>query len=67
MLQSVNLQLSDEIVKMLDELSERGDRSTLIAIALQHYSQLIQKTDLREQIKAGAIHRATRDQQLVEE
>jgi CopG family transcriptional regulator / antitoxin EndoAI len=67
MLQSINIQLPDEIVNMLDELSECGDRSTVITVALQHYHKLVQTNDLREQIKVGAINRANRDQQLVEE
>ena len=75
MLQSVNIQIPDDMVQMLDELSERGDspeerlyqRSTLITVALQHYSQFLQKSELRERIKAGAIHRADRDRPLSEE
>jgi len=61
MLQSVNIQLPDNIVLILDELSENGDssedklsqRSTLITVALQYYSQFLQKNELRDRIKAG--------------
>ena len=75
MLQSVNIQLPDNIVLILDELSENGDssedklgqRSTLITVALQHYSQFLQKNELRERIKAGAINRGERDRPLSEE
>jgi len=74
MLQSVNIQLPDNIVLVLDELSENGDssedklsqRSTLITMALQHYSQFLQKNELCDRIKAGAIHHAERDRQLSE-
>ena len=63
MLQSVNIQLPDNIILMLDELSENGDssedklsqRSTLITVALQQYSQFLQENELRDRIKAGAI------------
>ena len=75
MLQSVNIQIPDDMVQMLDELSQRGDspedrlsqRSTLITVALHHYSEFLQKSELREQVKAGVTHRAERDRQLSEE
>ena len=75
MLQSVNIQLPDNIVLILDELSENGDssedklsqRSTLITVALQHYSHFLQKNELRDRIRAGAIHHAERDRQISEE
>ena len=35
-------------------------------MALQHYSQFLQKNELRDRIKAGAIHHAERDRQLSE-
>ena len=61
MLQSVNIQLPDNIVLILDELPENGDssedklsqRSTLITLALQHYSQFLQKTNYAIGLKQG--------------
>ena len=75
MLQSVNIQIPDTIVQMLDELAERDNssedrvsqRSTLITVALQHYSEFLQKNELRDRIKAGAMYHAERDRQLSEE
>jgi CopG family transcriptional regulator / antitoxin EndoAI len=67
MLQSVNIQLSDEIFYLLDELSPLGDRSSVVTAAIQHYVQFLQKENLREQVKAGAIERSDRDRQLTED
>jgi CopG family transcriptional regulator / antitoxin EndoAI len=67
MLQSVNIQLSDEIFYLLDELSPSGDRSSVVTAAIQHYVQFLQKENLREQVKAGAIERSDRDRQLTED
>jgi CopG family transcriptional regulator / antitoxin EndoAI len=67
MLQSVNIQLPDEIFYLLDQLSPNGDRSTVVTAAIQHYVQFLQKENLREQVKAGAIDRSNRDRQLTED
>jgi metal-responsive CopG/Arc/MetJ family transcriptional regulator len=67
MLQSVNIQLPDETLNLLDELSPDGDRPALVAAAIQHYVKFLQKESLSEQVKAGAIERAKRDQHLAEE
>jgi CopG family transcriptional regulator / antitoxin EndoAI len=67
MLQSVNIQLSDEIFYLIDELSPNGDRSSVVTAAIQHYVQFLQKENLREQVKAGAIERSDRDRQMTED
>jgi CopG family transcriptional regulator / antitoxin EndoAI len=67
MLQSVNIQLSDEIFYLIDELSPNGDRSAVVTAAIQHYVQFLQKESLREQVKAGAIERSDRDRQITED
>jgi CopG family transcriptional regulator / antitoxin EndoAI len=67
MLQSVNIQLPDEIFHLLDELSSKGDRSSILTAAIQHYVQFFQKENLREEVKLGAIERSDRDRQLTED
>jgi CopG family transcriptional regulator / antitoxin EndoAI len=67
MLQSVNIQLPDEIFHLLDELSSKGDRSSIVTAAIQHYVQFLQKENLREEVKLGAIERSDRDRQLTED
>jgi metal-responsive CopG/Arc/MetJ family transcriptional regulator len=75
MLQPVSIELPDHLVKILDEFSLKGDspaekihqRSALIATALQYYTEILQKDNLHEQIKLGAINRSDRDLQLAED
>jgi CopG family transcriptional regulator / antitoxin EndoAI len=67
MLQVVNVELPGNVVKMLDDISPGFDRATVLTAAIEHYTQFLQKENLREQIKAGAINRAERDRQLSEE
>jgi CopG family transcriptional regulator / antitoxin EndoAI len=67
MLQSFNIQLPDETLDLLDQLSPNGDRPALVAAAIQHYVKFLQTESLREQVKAGAIERAERDRHLADE
>jgi CopG family transcriptional regulator / antitoxin EndoAI len=67
MLQSINIQLPDETLDLLDELSPDGDRPAMVAAAIHHYVKFLQTESLCEQVKAGAIERAQRDQHLAEE
>jgi CopG family transcriptional regulator / antitoxin EndoAI len=67
MLQSFNIELPDETLNLLDELSPDGDRPAIVAAAIQHYVKFLQTESLREQVKAGAIERAERDRQMAEE
>lgn len=67
MLQSVNIQLPDEIFHLLDELSSKGDRSSIVTAAIQHYVQFLQKENLREEVKLGAIERSNRDRSIAED
>jgi CopG family transcriptional regulator / antitoxin EndoAI len=67
MLQSLNIQLPNETLDLLDQLSPNGDRPAMAAAAIQHYVKFLQTESLREQVKAGAIERADRDRQMAEE
>jgi predicted transcriptional regulator len=67
MLQSFNIELPDETVNLLDELSPDGDRPAMVAAAIQHYVKFLQAESLREQVKSGVIERGDRDRQIAEE
>jgi predicted transcriptional regulator len=41
MLQSFNIELPDETVNLLDELSPNGDRPAMVAAAIQHYVKFL--------------------------
>jgi metal-responsive CopG/Arc/MetJ family transcriptional regulator len=51
----INITLPTETLHQLDELVTKGNRSSFIHIAIQSYIAHIQKQELRQQLKAGAI------------
>lgn len=62
----VNITLPEETVRLLERVVKKGDRSRLIAEAVKRYVETVGRTNLRRQLKEGALRRATRDQSLAE-
>jgi CopG family transcriptional regulator / antitoxin EndoAI len=67
MIKRINISLKSETLELLERQAAKGERSQFIDQAIQHYAAQIQKEALRQQVKAGAIHRAERDQHLAQE
>lgn len=65
--QRLNITLPEETIKLIDKVTQKGDRSRFINEAVQYYIAQKALADLREQLKEGAISRAERDLQLAEE
>ena len=63
----INVTLPEETVKLIDRVSEKGDRSRLIDHAVKRYITEIGRANLRKQLKEGALRRAPRDRALTEE
>ena len=63
----INITLPEETVRLIDRVAEKGDRSRLIAEAVEHYVQAIGRSNLRRFLKDGALRRAQRDLQLAGE
>jgi CopG family transcriptional regulator/antitoxin EndoAI len=63
----VNIPLPEETLELIDRVTEHGDRSRFIDEAVKHYVEHIGRTNLRKQLKEGAIRRAQRDLALAEE
>ena len=63
----INVTLPEETVKLMDRVSQKGDRSRLIDHAIRHYIQEAGRANLRKRLKEGALRRALRDQKLAEE
>lgn len=63
----LNITLPDATVRRMDRLVAKGDRSRLIAEAVESYIHSVGRTNLRKQLKEGAIRRAERDLELAEE
>jgi CopG family transcriptional regulator / antitoxin EndoAI len=63
----VNITLPEETLELIDRVTEHGDRSRFIDEAVKHYVEQRGRTNLRKQLKEGAIRRAQRDLALAEE
>lgn len=62
----LNITLPEETIRLLDRVVRRGERSRLIAEAVQHYVERVGRKNLRKQLKEGARRRAHRDRDLAE-
>jgi CopG family transcriptional regulator/antitoxin EndoAI len=63
----INITLPEETLELIDRMTEHGDRSRFIDEAVRHYILETGRTNLRKQLKEGAIRRGARDLQLAEE
>jgi CopG family transcriptional regulator/antitoxin EndoAI len=63
----INVTLPEETVRLIDRVSEKGNRSRLINEAVKRYIQEMGRAKLRERLKEGAHQRAARDRRLAEE
>ncbi len=67
MYRRINITLPEETVLLIDRVTERGDRSGLIDVAVRKYVETIGRAKLRRRIKEGAVRRGQRDLQLAAE
>ena len=63
----LSLTLPDETLRLIDRVAERGSRSRLVDAAVRHYVATVGRKRLAARLKAGAIRRAARSLQVVEE
>jgi CopG family transcriptional regulator/antitoxin EndoAI len=63
----INVILPDETVRVLDRVAPRGNRSRVISDAVMHYVSSRGRSNLAEQLKAGALANAKRDMAIAEE
>jgi CopG family transcriptional regulator / antitoxin EndoAI len=63
----INITLPEETVRLIDRVSEKGDRSRLIDKAVKLYVADARRASLRKRLKEGALRRADRDLGLAEE
>jgi CopG family transcriptional regulator / antitoxin EndoAI len=57
----LNITLPEETVRLLDQVSRRGDRSRLIYQAVRHFLDGRRRAQLKKWLKEGAEARAERD------
>ena len=63
----INITLPEKTVQLIDRLAQKGDRSRLINEAIVRYIEEVGRSNLRNQIKKGAIERAERDLEIAKE
>lgn len=63
----INIVLSEATLRVIDRLAKPRQRSRFISEAVHHYVTTTGRSNLREQLKKGAIARAERDLDLAEE
>lgn len=63
----INVILPDETMRVLDRVAPRGNRSRVISDAVMHYVSSRGRSNLAEQLKAGALANAKRDMAIAEE
>ena len=63
----INVILPEETVRVLDRIAPKGNRSRLISDAVMYYVSSRGRSNLREQLKAGALAHAGRDMSIAEE
>lgn len=62
----LNITLPEEMIQLIDQLAQKGDRSQFINEAVKYYFAHNSRENLKQQLKEGAMRRAERDRGLVE-
>jgi len=63
----VNITLPEKTIRLIDQVAARGDRSRLIAEAVERYIKEMGRAQLRARLKEGALARGERDLHLADE
>lgn len=64
--QRVNITLPATTMRLLDRIAKPGNRSRVIAAAVERYAEDLGREALRRKVKDGAVKRAERDRGLAE-
>ena len=60
----LNITLPERTIRLIDRIAQKGNRSRLIAHAVEQYVKEMGRVQLRARLKEGAIARAERDRGL---
>ncbi len=63
----LNITLPEATVELIENLAQKGERSSFIDNAVKFYAKQIKQKGLRERLKEGAIARSPRDLEIAEE
>lgn len=65
--QRVNISLPSKTLQRIDNITEHGDRSRLIDVAVKFYLSQRSREQLRSALREGAIERFSRDREIAVE
>ncbi len=60
----INITLPEETIRLIDRVSQRGNRSRFIDHAVKHYLETVGRANLKRRLKEGAERNAERDLRL---
>ena len=60
----INVTLPEETIRLIDRVSQKGDRSRFIDQAVKHYLETVGRANLKRRLKEGAERNAERDLRL---
>jgi CopG family transcriptional regulator / antitoxin EndoAI len=63
----INVILPEDTLRLLDRVAPRGNRSRLIAEAVQHFVSSRTRRNLADRLKQGAVANAQRDLEIAQE
>lgn len=63
----INISLPEEVVRVIDRVAKKGERSRFISQAVRYYVDDFGRANLRKRLKEGAIREAELDLRLAEE
>ncbi len=63
----INITLPEETVRLIEQVSKKGDRSRFIDTAVKHYVGEVSRSNLRKRLKERYIHSSDRDLRVAEE
>ena len=63
----LNITLPETTVELIENLAQKGERSSFIDNAVKFYAKQMKQKGLREKLKEGAIARSRQDLEIAEE
>jgi len=63
----INITLPNATVQLLDSVAQKGARSSFVDQAVRFYVEGVGQTNLKKQLREGAINRSKRDLAIAEE
>lgn len=63
----LNITLPEQTIRLIDRISQQGDRSRLIDHAVNDFVRRLSRKELRKQLKEAAIAMAEEDLKIAEE